>query len=1445
MTSAVPVAVRAVTPHGVTAGDWIRYDVSASGSSPEIDPALFTMDWFAFEYLEVIDSEVTTLFTIRYLNGTEDSMTYSWDVLSGDELWLIPAGLQAGDVIPWDTTVINATVLRPYVGATRLVTVVEFLYSEGSYSEQMWIYWDQATGLLMELTLEIREGLTTSRFQYLAIDTNRWTASLALSLQLSAATVQQGDVVTLSARVTDVDGGPVDAVSVHATLGTTSMLLTGLGEGQYQATLATSGLTGGSHTVTVQVQKSGYTSAQSSTLLTVTLPIIDLILTPHLATSTVSQDSAVILSARVSDPMNASIPGASVTATLGNVSIILADLGNGQYQGTLDTSPMVAGIHTVTVQAQKSGYTSAQSSVTLTLLATPLTVTPQLSAERVSQGSTVTIIAMVTDARNASITGATVIATCGSISIALTDHGNGQYQGILATTTLSEGSHSIHISAQTLDHPLAQTVTSLTVTSPGMPWIYYLGFAGIITSISAGVLYRWKRRSASPQRPSPPSVPSGDRGVMTQTLVTTTSRYHIGRIIGLGTGIMMLISVFLLPYTSTTDASSLFTLVQPLLSNLGAISTFPAETIAMTYVLIIGFLLVAIGGVVGFFPLGSGVLGIVGMALLTVAPTLIVNTPTQYRAFGLGYYFTWAGAIGGLIAAFLRSRRKTTVQTTHVSSHPTSTGTLPPTTRARKLSVTRKTILVSTTLLVIILAADFLYFDMIPWPSTPLKVPDGATDGDGGDEFPVQGDVLISTDDPTPVLSQSVDSNGGVIEVTDPALPVHGLRIQVPTAATAEPISFTVSYSSIRELRGVPENMSVASKLITIEATGSERWNEDRTFDQPVLLTLPYDPSVVAEGYPVRFYYYDTEHGLLESAGFFYESPADHTISFFTSTFSGSDYLTIVGIVYQVYWKKIFETSFDTGFRPKVDGWFIPNTGSYLNPMGNCAGMAAYAKWYYGAKAGLGVGLYEKYRAGQTPAERAEWRDDATAIQLATRLQSALEPLFRNAMKEYKYTIPVMWKPFDCEWDALKVATTWLHAMILTGQPQLIALYATLPVDAADPAKGRDGQILAGHMVMTYKYTIDGVGPGFEVYDPNNPGSEPGTRERRIFFNTQTGFPVFYTSSQRQGAALMRYNTFMAFSYKMFAPPHVWTGLAAAAEFDFKDNSIFPTVTLTDADTTPQGKTPVDTDGDRVRDTNKTTATISGTVSGGRAEVPGVCIFVNGEGVYSAVTHGHFSQIRPLRQGDNHIIILATERDTKSAWAGYLSDTIRCTASKTTFSVTLIFPRSDTDLDLHVKEPTINNRDGRHIYWMNRGGETSAFPYLDIDDTNGYGPEHYFASENMTLPNDPANTTSLYGTYQIRVHYYTDRDENAEDTQAVPWHLTIKYLAYRHEATNTEYWIEDVKTGMLYTANAGSASEFDSTDPSWTDVWVFEYPPPDPTRYELPPPPQNIITPIP
>ena len=56
------------------------------------------------------------------------------------------------------------------------------------------------------------------------------------------------------------------------------------------------------------------------------------------------------------------------------------------------------------------------------------------------------------------------------------------------------------------------------------------------------------------------------------------------------------------------------------------------------------------------------------------------------------------------------------------------------------------------------------------------------------------------------------------------------------------------------------------------------------------------------------------------------------------------------------------------------------------------------------------------------------------------------------------------------------------------------------------------------------------------------------------------------------------------------------------------------------------------------------------------------------------------------------------------------------------------------DLDLHVFEPNF------HVYYSSSVGQNGV---LDLDDTNGYGPEHYYTSCTIEV-----------GNYTPKVNYY-------------------------------------------------------------------------------------------
>lgn len=62
-------------------------------------------------------------------------------------------------------------------------------------------------------------------------------------------------------------------------------------------------------------------------------------------------------------------------------------------------------------------------------------------------------------------------------------------------------------------------------------------------------------------------------------------------------------------------------------------------------------------------------------------------------------------------------------------------------------------------------------------------------------------------------------------------------------------------------------------------------------------------------------------------------------------------------------------------------------------------------------------------------------------------------------------------------------------------------------------------------------------------------------------------------------------------------------------------------------------------------------------------------------------------------------------------------------ASQGFFTATLSWDGSG-DVDLHTNEPT-----GSHVYY---GSKKGASGYLDVDNTQGFGPEHYFASCDKT-----------------------------------------------------------------------------------------------------------------
>ncbi|HEV2225710.1 MAG TPA: zinc ribbon domain-containing protein [Nitrososphaerales archaeon] len=135
--------------------------------------------------------------------------------------------------------------------------------------------------------------------------------------------------------------------------------------------------------------------------------------------------------------------------------------------------------------------------------------------------------------------------------------------------------------------------------------------------------------------------------------------FHPGRMLGIVLGLVILATIFLLPF-GTTNTNSLYGTAGPLISNLGAVQASGTATATFDYILVIAFVLLVIAGLVGIFPLGTGVLGVVGMAMITVAPYAVFpNGPVKLDP-GTGFYIIWVASVLSLGASFWHRKKKET-----------------------------------------------------------------------------------------------------------------------------------------------------------------------------------------------------------------------------------------------------------------------------------------------------------------------------------------------------------------------------------------------------------------------------------------------------------------------------------------------------------------------------------------------------------------------------------------------------------------------------------------------------------------------------------------------------------------------------------------------------------------------------------------------------------------
>lgn len=394
------------------------------------------------------------------------------------------------------------------------------------------------------------------------------------------------------------------------------------------------------------------------------------------------------------------------------------------------------------------------------------------------------------------------------------------------------------------------------------------------------------------------------------------------------------------------------------------------------------------------------------------------------------------------------------------------------------------------------------------------------------------------------------------------------------------------------------------------------------------------------------------------------------------------------------------DDTYDTGFDPKEDGFQIKNNGSKYSREGECMGMDAFALWYFKTQRKSGDRFYPRFMEEVSPGIKGQ---DIIATRAFTSISRVWDSYLPGIEKQKKQT--------NAEnYAGIK------NALRNTKGPVLLTLAKPLLDEKA-----------RNHDVLAYAYL---KGKLF-LYDSNQPN-----RTIEHEFDGERFAPYDPIASYEQ--------TWLTGDGSLsLAEPYLEIYLDALAKFKSQDATITVDSHQPDAHVT-----------DRV-------ITLTGTVLSGEVLVEEIRVYVDRSTVTAPVATGTgaFSVQVPLKKGENWLNIrtygrnsnnrLVPVKNTNDNTKGLL---INCDAEATTMLVTLSWDQS-VDLDLYVTDPT-----GKSAWFLNKTTDDGGD--LDVDNTRGFGPEHF----TLTI----SDTTRFDQPYLIKIHKYTGGD------QFTKWKLSVK-----------------------------------------------------------------------
>lgn len=127
---------------------------------------------------------------------------------------------------------------------------------------------------------------------------------------------------------------------------------------------------------------------------------------------------------------------------------------------------------------------------------------------------------------------------------------------------------------------------------------------------------------------------------------------HPGRIAGVFIGVLMLGAILLLPFSDVMTGPSgspetLWRIFMSFVNSLGTLGSSHASTfVDMGFLYQIAAILLIVGCIVGIYPVGSGVLGAIGMSFVTFGPyEVVTNYASNPTSYSVAFYLLWVASI--------------------------------------------------------------------------------------------------------------------------------------------------------------------------------------------------------------------------------------------------------------------------------------------------------------------------------------------------------------------------------------------------------------------------------------------------------------------------------------------------------------------------------------------------------------------------------------------------------------------------------------------------------------------------------------------------------------------------------------------------------------------------------------------------------------------------------